>query len=208
MRPPRPLITINRLFTAATLLHLGVFSLKAQSNTEFAISKIEAQIVQTPAISYSGIGKTVQPKKWLEIEVTFAWQPRLATDKFSDDVVFNYYVLLANKSSEFPQSTLLTGQITHTSLPARQSDLKTVMYLSPRGMERFFDGKIPSSTSSAIVDIGVTISHQGQVVASKSLKGAGAWWPQFQQTSGYLLNKNETPFASLNWDYYEVVKKQ
>jgi hypothetical protein len=89
-----------------------------------------------------------------------------------------------------------------------QNDLKSVMYVSPRTLERFFDGKIPSSASSAIVDIGVTISRQGEVVAQKSLKSAGVWWPQYQKTSGYLLSKNETPFASLNSDYYEAVKKQ
>jgi hypothetical protein len=75
-------------------------------------------------------------------------------------------------------------------------------------MERLFDGKAPTSAPSAIVDIGVTISKQGQVVAQKSLKGSGVWWPQYQQTPDYLLNKSETPFASLNWEYYEPVKKQ
>jgi len=94
------------------------------------------------------------------------------------------------------------------SVPAMQNDLKSVMYVSPRAMERFFAGKIPSSAASAIVDIGITISRQGQIVAQKSLKSPGAWWPQYQKTSGFLLNKNETPFASLNTDYYEAVKKQ
>ena len=51
-------------------------------------------------------------------------------------------------------------------------------------------------------------SRQGQIVAEKDLKGTGEWWTQFQQINGYLLNKNETPFAPLYWDYYEPVKKQ
>lgn len=145
----------------------------------------------------------------MEIEVTFAWQPSpLPIDRYADDIVLDYYVLLSNKSATFPRGTLLTGEVTHMSVPAMQNDLKSVMYISPRTLERFFDGKIPSSATSAIIDIGVTISRQGQILAQRSLKSPGIWWPQYQKTSGFLLNKNETPFASLNSDYYEAIKKQ
>ena len=206
---PHPLRAIHSVLMASAVLLCSVVLLHAQANTEFAITKIEPQIVTTPAISYSGATqKASRPKSWMEVEVTFTWQPRTSAEKFSDDVTFNYYVLLSNKSVTSPQGSLLTGQVTHTSLPAMQNDLKTVMYLSPRNMERLFDGKIPASATSAIVDIGVTITRQGQVVAEKSLKGTGQWWPQYQQTPGYLLNKSETPFAPLNSDYYEAVKKQ
>jgi hypothetical protein len=203
----KPLIAILILAAAAFLLG-GTHSLHAQVNTEFQITKIVPSMPTTPAITFSGADKASgSAKKWLEIEVWFLWKSRLATDKFSDDLVFNYYVLLANRSQIAPQGTLLSGQVTHTAIPANQSNLKSVMYVSPRALERFFDGKIPSSSESAIVDIGVTISRQGQVVAEKSLKGSGAWWPQFQQTSGFLLDKDATPFAPLYWDYYEPVKK-
>lgn len=197
------------LVLPAILLVASSTFLAAQTGSELAITKIEPQIVTRPALSYSGATqKTVPPKSWLEIEVTFASQSASPTEKYTDDLVITYYVLLANKTVTFPQGALLTGQTALTSVPARQNDLKSVIYLSPRSMERLFDGKAPTSVSSAIVDIGVTISKQGQVVAQKSLKGSGVWWPQYQQTPGYLLNKSETPFASLNWEYYEPVKKQ
>jgi hypothetical protein len=211
MRPLFDLL-IQRCFKATALTFIILASglpAIAQNATEFQITKIDPEIVTTPMISYSGATqKPGRPKSWMEIETTFSWTPRNPALKYSDDVVFNYYVLLANRSTAFPQGTLLTGQVTHNSVPANQNDTRTVIYLSPRSMERFFDGKIPSSPSAAIVDIGVTITVQGQIVAQKSLKStSGAWWPQYQQTPGYLLNKSETPFANLNPDYYEAVKK-
>ena len=198
------------LLAAATVCFLSTtVSLRAQAGTEFQITKIDPSLPTTPAPSFSGTQKaTGSPKKWLEVEVSFSWNPRTTTDKYADELTFNYYVLLANRSMAFPQGTLLSGQVTHTAVPAGQNDLKSVMYVSPRTLERYFDGKIPSSASSAVVDIGVTISYKGQVVAMKSLKGSGEWWPQFQQTTGALLNKSETPFAPLYWDYYEAIKKQ
>jgi len=207
-RPAR-LSILSSLLGAACLIFGS--PLRAQTDTEFQITKIEPALVTTPAVSYSGASAKSQrgpSKSWLEVEVSFTWQPRVPTDKYADDVVVSYYVLLSNRNAQAPQGTMLTGQVTHMSIPAKQTDLKSVIYASPRTLERFFDGKVPASVSSAITDIGVTISKQGQVVAQKSLNSkSGAWWPQIQQTSGYLLSKPETPFAPLNWDYYETVKK-
>jgi len=77
--------------------------------------------------------------------------------------------------------------------------------------EAVFAGKVPDFVGSAIIDIGVVISKQGQVVVQRSLHGQNqAWWPQFQEVRGYILNKSETPFAHLYSGYYEaeLAKKQ
>lgn len=207
--PLFPRISTCYLAAIAAAFFLALSSLEAQVNTEFQITKIEPSMPTTPAVSSDApLLSSGMAKKWMAITVSFVWKPRLTTDKFADDVTVNYYVLLANKSAAFPMGTLLNGQVTHCSIPANsQSELRSVMYLSPRTLERFFDGRIPASKDAALIDIGVTISHLGQVVASKSYRGTGDWWPQYQQTAGYLLNKNDTPFAPLFWDYYEAVKK-
>ena len=186
----------------------------AQSASEVIISKIEPQLVTAPAIAYSGAPtKTVPVKKWAEIETSFAWQPANPLEKYTDDLVVTYYVLLNNKSIQYPQGALLTGQTALSSVPAKSLDpansqLRTVIYISPRSLERLFGGKAPADLNTAVTDIGVTVSKQGQVIAQKSLKSPqGAWWPQFQQLPGFLLNKAETPFAPLNWDYYVPTKK-
>lgn len=204
-------LPLNRLLLTLSLVVLSLTSrAKAQVDSDFLINKIDPLIVTTPMIGYTGATlKPDHPKAWMEINVSFTWKPRNPAEKYSDDVVFNYYVLLSNKSAAFPQGVMLTGQVTHNSIPANQNDLKTVMYVSPRSLERFFDGRPPSSAEAGLVDIGITISKQGQVVAQKSLHGSGAWWPQYQQTPGYLLDKSQTPFAALIPDYYETpVKRQ
>lgn len=209
--------SFQRFFPVALLLATAGFSL-AQVPSEVAISKVEAQLVTAPAINFSYTGRSlstpVSPsKKWMEIETTFAWQPLSGTDFYSDDLTVNYYVLLNNISPKYPQGALLTGQTTLSGVPAKSldpknSELKTVIYVSSRNLERLYGGKVPSDINSAVKDIGVTISKQGQVVAQKSLHGTVGWWPQFQPAPGFLLNKADTPFAPLNWDYYEAVKKQ
>jgi hypothetical protein len=82
------------------------------------------------------------------------------------------------------------------------------MYISPRSLERFFGGRAPADLNSSLIDVGVTVSKQGRVIAQKSMRStSGAWWPQYQQLPGFLLAKQDTPFAPLNWDYYENGRK-
>lgn len=179
-----------------------------KANTEFQINAITPDLVTTPeySINYGPKNKKVSKNKdFVELEVSFDWQPKAKEPKFLDDLTINYYVLLDNKSRENPKGTLLVGSVTHTAIPQAKG-MNSVMYISPRTLERFFEGKSPSTVKSAIVDVGVTITQQGQLVAEKSWKGKGQWWSSLQQVNGYVLNKSETPFAPLAWDYYEAIK--
>jgi hypothetical protein len=191
------------------LLAVAAASTQAQQlSKDFQITKLTPDMVTTPEYNFSygpKNKKVAKNKDWLEVEVAFDWQPRDKKPEFLDELTFNYYILLNNKSRENPQGTLLTGSVTHVAIPQAKA-MNSVMYVSPRTLERFFEGKTPNGASSAIVDVGVTITKQGQLVAESSWKGRGQWWSTLQQVTGYVLNKNETPFAPLAWDYYEAIK--
>ncbi len=204
-------VPLQAVLATAILLSVATRAAYAQQpNTEFQITAITPDLVTTPeySISYGPKNKKVPKNKdFVELEVTFDWQPKAKEPRFLDDLTLNYYVLLNDKSRENPKGTLLTGSVTHTAIP-QSKGMNSVMYISPRTLERFFEGKAPSTVASAIVDVGVTITKQGQLVAEKSWKGRGQWWSSLQQVSGYVLNKNETPFAPLAWDYYEAIKSR
>ncbi|HEY5706844.1 MAG TPA: Amuc_1102 family pilus-like protein [Terrimicrobiaceae bacterium] len=191
----------------ATLVVLQLSAFGQGPNTEYKLLKVTPNFLESPTYSGPRYDKRgAKAKSWLEVEVSFEWQPRLRDPKFTEELTFNYYILLKNRSPQFPQGTLLVGSVTHTSIP-QEKDMHSVVYVSPRTLERFFDGKVPANAEQALVDVGVTISKQGQQIAATSWKSkTGDWWPQFQQTPGFVLNKNETPFAPLAWDYYEAVK--
>jgi len=179
----------------------------AQLNTEFRISKVEPALIESPTYSGPRFDKRVtKPQVWLEVEVTFDWQPRLKEPKYTDELTFNYYILLKAKTPQAPNGVLLVGSVTHASIPQGR-DMHSVVYVSPRSLERFFDGRVPATASAAVEVAAVTISKQGQGVAEFS---GGSfkpqWWASFQQTPGFVLNKNETPFGPLAWDYYEAIK--
>ncbi len=179
----------------------------AQVNTEYKITKVEPALIESPTYSgprYDKRGWKAQ--SWLEVEVTFDWQPRLKEPKYTDELTFNYYILLKAKTPQAPNGVLLVGSVTHSSIPQGR-DMHSVVYVSPRSLERFFDGKVPGTAAALVEVAAVTISKQGQVVAEYS--GGNfkpQWWTTLQQTPGFVLNKSETPFGPLSWDYYEAIK--
>ncbi len=178
----------------------------AQLNTEYKISKIEPNFIDSPNYQGPNYNKRTKPQAWLEVEVTFDWEPRAKEPKYTDELIFNYYILLKAKTQQAPNGVLLTGSVTHASIPQGR-DMHSVVYVSPRSLERFFDGKLPVNAAAAVEAVAVTISKQGQVVA-EYLGGnfKSQWWTSYQQTPGFVLNKGETPFAPLAWDYYEAIK--
>ncbi len=198
------------LISFVALLLAASFAAAQQKGSEFTIEQITPDLVTTPDYSYTlgPQGKRVSKNKdWLEVEVSFDWKPRNEEPAFLDELTLNYYILL-NDNSDPRKNTLLTGSVTHTAIPQGKG-LKSVMYVSPRTLERFFKGKLPNTVTAAVFNVGITITRQGQLVAEGNWKGDDRqkqWWSGFQQTAGYVLNKNETPFAPLVWDYYEAIK--
>jgi hypothetical protein len=179
------------------------------ANADFRITKVTPDFQDTPTFSGPTFNKRVgRAQKWLEVETDFDWQPRLKDPRYLDELTASYYILLNNAAyTQDHQPTLLVGTVTHVDV-MQGRDLHSSIYINPRTLDKFFGGNIPGNVTASFIDIGVTLSKQGQVVAEYTLKGKGAWWtsPQYKQTQGAVLNKSETPFASVSWDYFEPIK--
>ena len=157
------------------------------------IEKILPAVVGTPEFTIANTPpKRSQLQKWLEIEVEFA----VEGVELIDELTFKFDVKMNGK--------LYPGEITHVNIP-KGKDRYTVMYLSPRNLERITDGK--PLNASMIENIWITISKQGQALAISSLKDKNVKVvPNLPQFPGLLTPKSETPFSVLWTDRYEAVK--
>ncbi|MEI6277892.1 MAG: Amuc_1102 family pilus-like protein [Verrucomicrobiae bacterium] len=192
-------------------------SQQAPLNSAILIQKIEPTFVESPKI-ISGYSKKAQPRapKWLEIDVTFDRNVVPKAPKFIEELTFNYYILLKNeKDTEDRKPTLLTGSVTHVHTP-QEKGLHAVAYVSPRTLARFFEGKVPVNAQQTVEDVGIEVGG----LAIKTWKGQlggtpqapVGWWTALAQkytsASGFVLSKDQTPFAPLEWDYFEPVKSK
>jgi hypothetical protein len=169
------------------------FAQVVRPSSEFQITRITKNLISTPQFTYTGAEQYVpnQRDRWLEVEVEFGAGP-----PFTDELTFKYFILLNGR--------LLTGEVTHTNVPAGR-DNRSVMYVSPRTLARFLNN-LPV-TPNSVQNIAVQIVQQGAVKSELSLVRAPAqWFSAIPQVTGFVLNKNETPFAPLYWDRYEQIK--
>lgn len=157
------------------------------------IEKILPAIVPTPEFTISNTPpKRSQAQKWMEIEVEFS----IDGVELADELSFKFDVLINGR--------LYPGEITHVNVP-KGRERYTVMYISPRNLDRITGGK--ALTASMIENVWVTISKQGQALAISSLKDKNARAvPNLPQFPGLLTPKSETPFSVLWTDRYEAVK--
>ncbi len=176
---------------------ISIFSVAAfgqgRPSGDFQISKISKNFVTSPQYTYTGAEQfpANQRERWLEVEVEFA-----TASEFTDDLTFKYYILVNGK--------LLTGEVTHTNIAGGKEN-RSVMYVSPRTLARIMGNR--AVTPASVQNIAVQIVQQGAVKAESSLdRAAPQWFASMPQVGGFVLNKNETPFAPLYWDRYEQIK--
>ncbi len=188
--------TETRTFILICVIVLLPYAAGAQTRgaSDFQITKITKNLISAPQFTYTGAEQyqANQRDRWLEVEVEFSAAP-----EWTDELTFKYYILFNGK--------LLTGEVTHTNIAAGTSN-RSVMYVSPRTLARF-GGQSVRSPQAHFQNIAVQIVQQGVVKDELSLVRAPAqWFATMPQVSGFVVNKNETPFAPLYWDRYEQIK--
>ena len=179
---------LSLVFSAGLVLQAS-----GQAPGGFQITKITRNLVTTPQYTYNGAQQYAadQRQRWLEVEVEFT-----AVPQWTDELTLRYYILFNGK--------LLAGQVTHTNVGSGRGN-RSVMYVSPRSLARFGGGQV--ITTNSVQNIAVQIVQEGAVKDEQSLARAPAqWFSSLPQVTGFVLNKNETPFAPLYWDRYEQIK--
>lgn len=168
-------------------------SISAQNRaSEIQLSKISRDLITPPDYSYSGAEKLRESHdRWLKVEVRFAAAP-----EFTDEVTFKYYLLIGGK--------ILTGEVTHVNVLAGR-ELYSSMYVSPHALAYVLGNRPPNTNS--VENIAVQVVQKGEVKDELSLTQARPqWFTSIPPLTGFVLNKNETPFAPLFWGYYEQIK--
>jgi hypothetical protein len=194
-RPPFKFSSALFVVLLSSLSLTALAQVRAPAPSVFQLTKITRILTTSPDYTVSGAEQFQSERndEWLAVEVEFAAGP-----EFTDELTVKYFVFLNGK--------VLTGEVTHVHV-AGGRERRSVMYVSPRALGRFNDNQ--AITSNAVRNIAVQIVHQGTVKSELSLARARPqWYAAIPNVAGFMLNKNETPFAPLYWDRYEQIKSR
>jgi len=153
------------------------------------LGKIAPEVVKTPEFQLSSgpAKRTGRSQSWLEIEVSYETKPESIDE-------------LTMKFSAIIEKQLINGEVTYANIS--KGEHFGVMYVTPKGIEKLMKGK--AMTGSSVENVFVEISRQGQKLDMASWKPGNL--PNMPQMTGFLFNKNQTPFSPLFYDRYEEIK--
>ena len=180
------------LLALSVFLPLAAFG-QAPAVGDFQITKISKNLISTPQFAFTGAQQHAisQRDRWLEVETEFTAGP-----DFTDELTFKYYILF--------NGNLLTGEVTHVNILNGRGK-RSVVYISPNALAHF--SGIRPITPDTCQNVAVQIVQQGSVKSEASLgRAQPQWYAALPQVSGFVLNKNQTPFAPLYWDRYQQIK--
>lgn len=183
---------MNPLSIALAILLAASLSARAQAPVgpgSVKLGKIAPEFVTTPEIQYTGgpQKRTGRAQKWLEVEVAYETKPESI-----DELTFKFSTILDKQ--------LINGEVTYANIG--KGEHFGVMYVTPKGLEKLTKGKGPNANS--VENVFVEINRQGQKLAEASFKPGSL--PNMPQLTGFMFNKNQTPFAPLFYDRYEEIK--
>ena len=135
---------------AAIALVCGSISAFGQVR-DFQLLRIAPNFISSPQFTYTGAEQYVADlrERWLEVEVTLAAAP-----EFSDELTVKYFILFNGR--------LLTGEVTHTNIPAGREN-RSVMYVPPKALQRLMLGR--PVTNGALQNVAVQLLQQGHALA-------------------------------------------
>lgn len=223
---------ISPRFVAIFSMAFGLLlapSASAQSNiaVRAKVDKPKFDVLPSPDFGGNTGLKRFKQKDWLEVEVEFELDAKGqggSDPEFVDEVVFKYYVAVANGEQNRANPAkfyLMEKEITHINIPVGEKIFSSV-YLSPSSLRRITGSE--SAGKNSVKSVAVVMSHLGRPVGGNGTEGdvnrkdgrtkPNAWWTQLGgntlvRTDKYpLLSKDETPFAALWWDRYSEIKKE
>lgn len=180
-------------FAVLAFLFAAIPFSHAQQRGEYEIKKVEVSFVDTPAYTVSPPARQVRAKKWMQIEVSFD-----SKADFTEELVFNYYIYFTKR--------LFVGRVHHVTIQ-KGRDLHSVAYMSPNAIADILRGKQLSPADVENVSVTITKPGIAAPISAKSWKpSTGEWWATMKQEEGFVVDKSQTPFAPLAWDYYEALK--
>jgi len=164
----------------------------AQQREVVKIRSVKATLTKTPDYKMRESSQ-LRLRDWLQIVTEYETQP-----EWLDELELNHYVLLKNGKDSKEPFVLLQGSITFVHIEKGRK-LVSVMYVHPSILARF------GSLDSVVVEA-------KQTGRPSSVDGQGNWqqWQKWIQQltpkAGYVLRPDQTPFAVLAADDYEMVR--
>lgn len=168
--------------------------------------KLDFKTVRTPIFQSTTNPQASSESEWLQVYVEY--ETETGRRKWADEVTIDWALLIRPNNTTKP---ILLRQST-TYVDVADGKHHAVLYVRPAFIRRHCETRTPNKAHFAAY---VEISSEGRNLAreefSRSAQPKG-WWtakePAVRFVEGELLIPADTPFAALDYDFYEHPKRK
>lgn len=196
------------LLTTVASAAIGIFASSMANAQAFKVEPQKPVFDDLPSPEFgTSKEKSFKPKDWLEIEASFkAQMAPEPPSKTAERILVKWYIAVEN-SNKRGTFLLLTKDVTHVNVPLDE-EIYSSVYLSPASMRRITG--TDRGGKRAVKAVGYEILINGEKVATESDGLPEGWWNKASEKISRtdtvpLLDKSETPFATMWWDRYAEI---
>jgi hypothetical protein len=193
-----------RLILGVLLMACASMPLFAQGKIDGKINKIDVRDQKTPLFSEGQQGSKGSNGRWCRIDVEFETKGR----SWLKEAEVRWIVMVNTDSLSKPASMSLNV----TYVDVKEGKCNVCAYIPPKFFDRYMRG---GRVDSSRINVYVELYASGQRIARNEYRGsrktADNWYKMTDSTQSFpnsLLPKSKTPFAFLDYDYYEYEKPQ
>mgnify|MGYP006300104953 CR=1 FL=1 len=182
----------------AACLAMFVFSGALRAN-DVDLEKIEVREVRTPVYDAESAPKARARYDWLQIMIEYDADG--GGDEWIDRVAFEYRVRLRIPGPDI----VLARTVTYKDVP--EGTQHAVVYVRPRFILRHNDGRSLGRNDVQVLVHAVVNGDSSGYMHYPEDRPSSRWWEDsdHRQVDNELYNRLETPFAPVDWDYYQDI---
>lgn len=175
------------------------------------ITDVEIETVKSPQYqTLDGTRLIDDDLKWLRINLDY--EARVAEGEWIDSLRLDWYILILNGNTP---RMLLKKTVSYMDINTEDDEHHAVVYVRPRTIMRYYNDS--GNVSERDVLVHVEVNSGGEMIAERNYSKTSArvpdrWWtfsaPRVTPLANALLSRNETPFAPLDYDYYEYIQPE
>ncbi|MCF7855337.1 MAG: hypothetical protein K9N51_11115, partial [Candidatus Pacebacteria bacterium] len=173
-----------------------------------AITDFDVEERETPdytGLSHPNAGRAKED--WVQLYVEYTCVG--GEDGWIDDLTFEWYVLL--HGGKVPR-LVMTETVTYMDVESEKDEHHAVVYIRPQTIKRYFDERGRLSPRNIVLHLDVKVGNfkvaEYDFPKSRPQGIPAQWWlnPRVNMIENALLSRDKTPFAPLDYDFYEYIK--
>jgi hypothetical protein len=196
------------LLTCMFFCSVSANAQRGDAQVRITISDMDIRLKRSPDFTDDSYAKAKDGDlEWLQFVIEYATKTP-PSEGWLDSLTLRWHVLLLGGKDD--KRLYMTETVEYIDIQD-DDDHHAIAFMRPRAILRHFDdrGKVRPNNVAVYVEALVNNVRVGDYTYNKTKETLpDAWWrhPSLTKIENALLSRDKTPFADLNYDYYETIK--